>query len=63
MDALITMVITLSLIHISPQSMLVVSMVVYLSLLVARYAVQKRRGTLPEHMLVADHDGGSEQTR
>ena len=48
---------------IAPQSMLVVSMVVYLSLLVARYAVQKRRGTLPEHMLVADHDGGSEQTR
>lgn len=48
---------------IAPQSMLVVSMVVYLSLLVVRYAVQKRRGTLPEHMLVADHDGGSEQTR
>ena len=48
---------------IAPQSMLVVSMVVYLSLLVVRYAAQKRRGTLPEHMLVADHDGGSEQTR
>lgn len=41
---------------IAPQSMLVVSMVVYLALLVARFVVQKRRGTLPEHMLVADEE-------
>lgn len=38
----------------APQSMLLISMVVYLLLLVSRFVVAKRRGTLPEHMLVAD---------
>ncbi len=40
----------------APQSMLLISMVVYILLLVARFVVQKRRGTLPEHMLVADEE-------
>lgn len=40
----------------APQSMLLISMVVYILLLVSRFAVAKRRGTLPEHMLVADED-------
>lgn len=38
----------------APQSMLLISMVVYILLLVSRFVVAKRRGTLPEHMLVAD---------
>ena len=41
---------------VSPQSMLLISMVVYILLLVSRFVVAKRRGTLPEHMLVADED-------
>lgn len=41
---------------VAPQSMLLISMVVYILLLVARFMVQKRRGTLPEHMLVADEE-------
>lgn len=40
----------------APQSMLLISMVVYILLLVSRFAVAKRRGTLPEHMLVADEE-------
>jgi azlC family protein len=46
----------------APQSMLLISMVVYILLLVSRFAVAKRRGTLPEHMLVADENpaGASE---
>lgn len=46
----------------APQSMLLISMVVYILLLVSRFVVAKRRGTLPEHMLVADEDpaGASE---
>ena len=46
----------------APQSMLLISMVVYILLLVSRFAVAKRRGTLPEHMLVADEEpaGASE---
>ena len=40
----------------APQSMLLISMVVYILLLVSRFVVAKRRGTLPEHMLVADED-------
>lgn len=39
-----------------PQSMLLISMVVYILLLVSRFVVAKRRGTLPEHMLVADEE-------
>ena len=39
---------------VAPQSMLLISMVVYILLLVSRFVVAKRRGTLPEHMLVAD---------
>ena len=31
-------------------------MVVYILLLVSRFVVAKRRGTLPEHMLVADEE-------
>ncbi|WP_298594040.1 AzlC family ABC transporter permease [uncultured Rothia sp.] len=38
----------------APQSMLLISMVVYILLLVSRFVVAKHRGTLPEHMLVAD---------
>ena len=41
---------------VSPQSMLLISMVVYILLLVSRFVVAKRRGTLPEHMLVADEE-------
>ncbi len=41
---------------VAPQSMLLISMVVYILLLVSRFVVAKRRGTLPEHMLVADED-------
>jgi len=41
---------------VSPQSMLLISMVVYVLLLVSRFVVAKRRGTLPEHMLVADEE-------
>ena len=46
----------------APQSMLLISMVVYILLLVSRFVVAKRRGTLPEHMLVADEEpaGASE---
>ena len=40
----------------APQSMLLISMVVYMLLLISRFVVAKRRGTLPEHMLVADED-------
>ena len=40
----------------APQSMLLISMVVYILLLVSRFVVAKRRGTLPEHMLVADEE-------
>lgn len=40
----------------APQSMLLISMVVYLLLLVSRFVVAKRRGTLPNHMLVADEE-------
>lgn len=40
----------------APQSMLLISMVLYILLLVSRFAVAKRRGTLPEHMLVADEE-------
>lgn len=40
----------------APQSMLLISMVVYILLLVSRFLVAKRRGTLPEHMLVADEE-------
>ena len=36
--------------------MLLISMVVYILLLVSRFVVAKRRGTLPEHMLVADEE-------
>ena len=47
---------------VAPQSMLLISMVVYILLLVSRFVVAKRRGTLPEHMLVADEEpaGASE---
>lgn len=45
----------------APQSMLLISMVVYLLLLVSRFVVAKRRGTLPDHMLVAD-EGASESS-
>ena len=41
---------------VAPQSMLLISMVVYILLLVSRFVVAKRRSTLPEHMLVADED-------
>ena len=41
---------------VAPQSMLLISMVVYILLLVSRFVVAKRRGTLPEHMLVADEE-------
>ena len=41
---------------VSPQSMLLISMVVYILLLVSRFVVAKRRGTLPEHMLVANEE-------
>ena len=41
---------------VAPQSMLLISMVVYILLLMSRFVVAKRRGTLPEHMLVADED-------
>ena len=41
---------------VAPQSMLLISMVVYILLLVSRFVVAKRRGTLPENMLVADED-------
>ncbi|WP_424109534.1 AzlC family ABC transporter permease [Rothia mucilaginosa] len=41
---------------VAPQSMLLISMVVYMLLLISRFVVAKRRGTLPEHMLVADED-------
>lgn len=41
---------------VAPQSMLLISMVVYILLLVSRFVVTKRRGTLPEHMLVADEE-------
>lgn len=40
----------------APQSMLLISMVVYLLLLVSRFVMAKRRGTLPDHMLVADEE-------
>ena len=40
----------------APQSMLLISMVVYMLLLISRFVVAKRRGTLPEHMLVADEE-------
>lgn len=40
----------------APQSMLLISMVVYLLLLVSRFVVAKRRGSLPDHMLVADEE-------
>lgn len=40
----------------APQSMLLISMVVYLLLLVSRFVLAKRRGTLPDHMLVADEE-------
>ncbi|WP_304025533.1 AzlC family ABC transporter permease [Rothia mucilaginosa] len=40
----------------APQSMLLISMVVYLLLLVSRFVVAKRLGTLPDHMLVADEE-------
>lgn len=40
----------------APQSMLLISMVVYLLLLASRFVVAKRRGTLPDHMLVADEE-------
>lgn len=38
----------------APNSMLLVAMAVYMSLLVGRYTAAKKRGTLPQHMLVAD---------
>ena len=41
---------------VAPQSMLLISMMVYILLLVSRFVVAKRRGTLPEHMLVADEE-------
>ena len=41
---------------VAPQSMLLISMVVYILLLVSRFVVAKHRGTLPEHMLVADEE-------
>ena len=41
---------------VAPQSMLLISMVVYILLLVSRFVVAKRRSTLPEHMLVADEE-------
>ena len=56
LTALIALVAAAAGLLIAPQSMLVVSMVVYLALLVVRFAVQKHRGTLPEHMLVADEN-------
>ena len=39
---------------IAPGSMLLVAMAVYMALLVGRYAAAKKRGSLPQHMLVAD---------
>lgn len=39
---------------IAPGSMLLVAMAVYMALLVGRYATAKKRGSLPQHMLVAD---------
>ena len=47
---------------VAPQSMLLISMVVYILLLVSRFVVAKRRGTLPEHMLVADEDPAEADT-
>ena len=41
---------------VAPQSMLLISMVVYILLLVSRFVVAKHRSTLPEHMLVADEE-------
>ena len=46
----------------APQSMLLISMVVYILLLVSRFVVAKRRGTLPEHMLVADEEPAETDT-
>ena len=46
----------------APQSMLLISMVVYMLLLVSRFVVAKRRGTLPEHMLVADEEPAEADT-
>ena len=43
----------------APQSMLLISMVVYLLLLVSRFVVAKRRGTLPDHMLVAAEEASA----
>ena len=39
---------------IAPRSMLLVAMAVYMAFLVGRYAAAKKRGSLPQHMLVAD---------
>ena len=39
---------------IAPGSMLLVAMAVYMALLMGRYAAAKKRGSLPQHMLVAD---------
>ena len=39
---------------IAPGSMLLVAMAVYMALLVGRYVAAKKRGSLPQHMLVAD---------
>ena len=47
---------------VAPQSMLLISMVVYILLLVSRFVVAKRRGTLPEHMLVADEEPAATDT-
>ena len=39
---------------ITPGSMLLVAMAMYMALLMGRYAAAKKRGSLPQHMLVAD---------
>ena len=39
---------------IAPGSMLLVAMAVYMALLMGRYVAAKKRGSLPQHMLVAD---------
>ena len=39
---------------IAPRSMLLVAMAVYMALLMGRYVAAKKRGSLPQHMLVAD---------
>ena len=39
---------------ITPGSMLLVAMAVYMALLMGRYVAAKKRGSLPQHMLVAD---------